>query len=179
MSRSSSSCATRPSMQGQDSRARPQRGKQGDQSMGTAADQQGLRDRLKRCSGAAKRGMGQGQRGEKGQRGEQGPQGQQGSKVRVSQGDQATVRMASAEADSAMGDASGSGEGQCRRRRGTQARLKRAQGRPKPGGGDSGRWRRTRATPRANSAPSGAERRQRNDPLGRPLHGRESVTICR
>ncbi|HMH98117.1 MAG TPA: TIGR02302 family protein, partial [Bradyrhizobium sp.] len=56
--------------QGQDSRRDRMRGKQGDQSMGDLQqDQEGLRDRLKRLQEElAKRGMGQGQRGEKGQR---------------------------------------------------------------------------------------------------------------
>ena len=63
--------------QGQDSRRDRARGKQGDQGMGDLQqDQQGLRDRLKKLQQElAKRGMGQGQRGEKGQRGRTGPAG--------------------------------------------------------------------------------------------------------
>src|SRR5205814_3321999 len=95
--------------QGQDSRRDRMRGKQGDQSMGDLQqDQQGLRDRLKQLQQElAKRGMGQGQRGEKGQRGEQGQQGQQGQG-----GEQGDGEDGLGEADSAMGDASGRlGEG--------------------------------------------------------------------
>ena len=88
--------------QGQDSRRDRQRGKQGDQAMGDLQqDQQGLRDRLKKLQQElAKRGMGQGQRGEKGQQG-QGADPQQG------EGEDGL-----GEADSAMGDAGGRlGEG--------------------------------------------------------------------
>ena len=99
--------------QGQDSRRDRARGKQrGDQGMGDLQqDQQGLRDRLKKLQQElAKRGMGQGQRGEKGQRGEQGDQGQQGQQGE--QGDQDGDGDGLGEADSAMGDASGKlGEG--------------------------------------------------------------------
>ena len=89
--------------QGQDSRRDRARGKQGDQGMGDLQqDQQGLRDRLKKLQQEfAKRGMGQGPRGEKGERGQQGEQSDQGEG-----GDSL------GEADSAMGDASGRlGEG--------------------------------------------------------------------
>src|SRR4030095_15595111 len=89
--------------QGQDSRRDRMRGKQGDQSMGDLQqDQQALRDRLKKLQQElAKRGMGQGQRGEKGQQGQPGQDAEQG------EGEDGL-----GEADTAMGDASGKlGEG--------------------------------------------------------------------
>src|SRR5213078_2298483 len=89
--------------QGQDSRRDRMRGKQGDQSMGDLQqDQEGLRDRLKKLQQElAKRGMGQGQRGEKGQQGQPGQDAEQG------EGEDGL-----GEADTAMGDASGRlGEG--------------------------------------------------------------------
>jgi uncharacterized protein (TIGR02302 family) len=161
--------------QGQDSRRDRQRGKQGDQSMGDLQqDQQGLRDRLKRLQQElAKRGMGQGQRGEKGQRGEQGQQGQQGQ---GQQGDQGDGEDGLGEADSAMGDASGKlGEGNAdgavdsqgqaleALRKGAQSLAEAMQQGDGDGQGD---------TPgnRAGRQQSGANG---NDPLGRPLHGRE------
>src|SRR6478609_6725657 len=89
--------------QGQDSRRDRMRGKQGDQGMGDLQqDQDGLRDRLKKLQQElAKRGMGQGQRGEKGQQGQPGQDAEQG------EGEDGL-----GEADTAMGDASGKlGEG--------------------------------------------------------------------
>ncbi|QWG14001.1 TIGR02302 family protein [Bradyrhizobium sediminis] len=156
--------------QGQDSRRDRQRGRQGDQSMGDLQqDQEGLRDRLKRLQQElAKRGMGQGQRGEKGQRGEQGQQGQQGE-----QGD---GEDGLGEADSAMGDASGRlGEGNAdgavdsqgkaleALRKGAQSLAESMQ----QGEGDG-----------QNDGPGQRAGRQQGggnqqDPLGRPLHGRE------
>jgi uncharacterized protein (TIGR02302 family) len=156
--------------QGQDSRRDRQRGKQGDQSMGDLQqDQQGLRDRLKRLQEElAKRGMGQGQRGEKGQRGEQGQQGQQG--------DQGDGEDGLGEADSAMGDASGKlGEGNAdgavdsqgqaleALRKGAQSLAEAMQQGDGDGQGDS-------PGNRAGRQQSGTNG---NDPLGRPLHGRE------
>jgi uncharacterized protein (TIGR02302 family) len=156
--------------QGQDSRRDHMRGKQGDQSMGDLQqDQQGLRDRLKKLQQElAKRGMGQGPRGEKGQQGEQGQQGQQGE-----QGDGEDGLDA---ADNAMGDATGRlGEGNAdgavdsqgkaleALRKGAQS-LKEAM---QQGDGDG-----------QNDGPGNSLGRQQsgannNDPLGRPLRGRE------
>ncbi len=143
--------------QGQDARRDRQRGKQGDQSMGDLQqDQQGLRDRLKRLQQElAKRGMGQGQRGEKGEKGQQGQRGEQGQQGQ--QGDQGDGdgEDGLGEADSAMGDAGGRlGEGNA------EEAMQQGDG---DGQGD---------TPgnRAGRQQSGANG---NDPLGRPLHGRE------
>ena len=159
--------------QGQDSRRDRMRGKQGDQSMGDLQqDQQGLRDRLKKLQHElAKRGMGQGQRGEKGQRGEQGQQGQQGQ-----QGDQGDGEDGLGEADSAMGDASGRlGEGNAdgavdsqgraleALRKGAQSLAEAMQQGDGEGQGDG-------PGNRAGRQQSGANG---NDPLGRPLRGRE------
>jgi uncharacterized protein (TIGR02302 family) len=156
--------------QGQDSRRDRTRGKQGDQSMNDLQqDQQGLRDRLKRLQEElAKRGMGPSQRGEKGQRGEQGQQGQQG--------DQGDGEDGLGEADSAMGDASGRlGEGNAdgavdSQGRALEALRKGAQSLAEAmqqGDGDG-----------QNDGPGNRAGRQQgsqrgNDPLGRPLHGRE------
>jgi uncharacterized protein (TIGR02302 family) len=159
--------------QGQDSRRDRMRGKQGDQSMSDLQqDQQGLRDRLKRLQEElAKRGMGQGQRGEKGQRGEQGQQGQEGQ-----QGDQGNGEDGLGEADSAMDDAGGRlGEGNAdgavdsqgraleALRKGAQSLAEAMQQGDGDGQGDSPGNRTGRQQSGANS----------NDPLGRPLHGRE------
>jgi uncharacterized protein (TIGR02302 family) len=155
--------------QGQDSRRDRARGKQGDQSMGDLQqDQQGLRDRLKKLQEElARRGMTQGQRGEKGQRGEQGEQGQQGDQ----DGDEDGL----GQADTAMGDASGSlGEGNADAavdsqgkalealRKGAQSLADAMQ----QGDGDG------------QDGPGNRVGRQQSggnatDPLGRPLHGRE------
>ncbi|WP_291864703.1 TIGR02302 family protein [Bradyrhizobium sp.] len=155
--------------QGQDSRRDRQRGKQGDQGMGDLQqDQQGLRDRLKKLQQElARRGMGQGQRGEKGEKGQQG-QGQQGE-----QGD---GEDGLGDADSAMGDATGRlGEGNAdgavdsqgkaldALRKGAQSLAESMQ----QGDGDG-----------QNDGPGQRPGRQQsgaaqNDPLGRPLRGRE------
>jgi uncharacterized protein (TIGR02302 family) len=168
--------------QGQDSRRDRMRGKQGDQSMGDLQqDQQGLRDRLKKLQQElAKRGMGQGQRGEKNQRGEKGQQGQQGQQGQGQgeQGDQdGDGEDGLGQADSAMGDAGSSlGEGNADAavdaqgkalealRKGAQSLAEgmqqgdgEGQGQPGPGN-------------RAGRQQSGGNQ---SDPLGRPLHGRE------
>ena len=153
--------------QGQDSRRDRQRGKQGDQGMGELQqDQQGLRDRLKKLQQElAKRGMGPGQRGEKGSRGEQGQQGEQGD------GEDGL-----GEADNAMGDASGRlGEGNAdgavdsqgkaldALRKGAQSLAEAMQQGDGDGQGDGPGAR----AGRQQGTPGG------DDPLGRPLHGRE------
>ncbi|MEI9925080.1 MAG: TIGR02302 family protein [Bradyrhizobium sp.] len=100
--------------QGQDSRRDRQRGK-GDQSMSDLQqDQQALRERLKKLQDQlAKRGMGQGQRGQKSQQGQKGQQGQPGQE----QGDDGDPQAGDGQdglgdADNAMGDAGGKlGEG--------------------------------------------------------------------
>jgi uncharacterized protein (TIGR02302 family) len=162
--------------QGQDSRRDRQRGKQGDQGMGDLQqDQQGLRDRLKRLQQElAKRGMGQGQRGEKGEKGQQGQRGEQGQQGQ--QGDQGDGDDGLGEADSAMGDASGKlGEGNAdgavdsqgqaleALRKGAQSLAEAMQQGDGDGQGDSPGNRVGRQQSGANG----------NDPLGRPLHGRE------
>jgi uncharacterized protein (TIGR02302 family) len=161
--------------QGQDARRDRQRGKQGDQSMGDLQqDQQGLRDRLKRLQQElAKRGMGQGQRGEKGQQGQRGEQGQQGQQGDQGDGD---GEDGLGEADSAMGDAGGRlGEGNAEGavdsqgqalealRKGAQSLAEAMQQGDGDGQGDSPGNRVGRQQSGANG----------NDPLGRPLHGRE------
>jgi len=152
--------------EGQDSRRERQRGKPNDKGMSELQqDQQGLRDRLKKLQQElAKRGMGQGQRGEKGQQGQQG-QGQQGD------GEDGL-----GDADSAMGDATGRlGEGNAdgavdsqgkaleALRKGAQSLAEAMQ----QGDGDG-----------PNDGPGQRPGRQQsgaaqNDPLGRPLRGRE------
>ncbi len=165
--------------QGQDARRDRQRGKQGDQGMGDLQqDQQGLRERLKRLQQElAKRGMGQGQRGEKGEKGQQGQRGEQGQQGQQGQqGDQGDGEDGLGEADSAMGDASGKlGEGNAdgavdsqgqaleALRKGAQSLAEAMQQGDGDGQGDS-------PGNRAGRQQSGANG---NDPLGRPLHGRE------
>lgn len=159
--------------QGQDSRRDRSRGKQGEQGMGDLQqDQQGLRDRLKKLQQElAKRGMGQGQRGDKGRRGEQGQQGQQGE-----QGEQGDGQDGLGEADSAMGDAgSRLGEGNAdgavdsqgqaldALRKGAQSLAEAMQQGDGEGQGDGPGM-------RAGRQQGG---NQNEDPLGRPLHGRE------
>jgi uncharacterized protein (TIGR02302 family) len=159
--------------QGQDSRRDRSRGKQGEQGMGDLQqDQQGLRDRLKKLEQElAKRGMGQGQRGEKGRRGEQGQQGQGGE-----QGEQGDGQDGLGEADSAMGDAgSRLGEGNAdgavdsqgqaldALRKGAQSLAEAMQQGDGEGQGDGPGM-------RAGRQQGG---NQNEDPLGRPLHGRE------
>src|ERR1700694_1815407 len=161
--------------QGQDSRRDRSRGKQGDQSMDDLQqDQQGLRDRLKKLQQElAKRGLGQGQRGEKDQRGEKGQDGQQGQQGQ--DGDQpGDGEDGLGEADSAMGDASGRlGEGNAdgavdsqgkaleALRKGAQSLAEAMQ--QGEGQGDGPGNQAGRQQGGANS----------NDPLGRPLHGGE------
>ena len=152
--------------QGQDSRRDRMRGKQGDQSMGELQqDQEGLRDRLKKLQQElAKRGMGQGQRGEKGQQGQPGQDAEQG------EGEDGL-----GEADTAMGDASGKlGEGNAdgavdsqgraldALRKGAQS-LAQAMQQGDEGQGDGPGNRVGRQQSGANGT----------DPLGRPLHGHE------
>jgi uncharacterized protein (TIGR02302 family) len=164
--------------QGQDSRRDRSRGKQGDQSMDDLQqDQQGLRDRLKKLQQElAKRGLGQGQRGEKSQRGEKGQDGQQGQQGQ--DGDQpGDGEDGLGEADSAMGDASGRlGEGNAdgavdsqgkaleALRKGAQSladAMQQGDGDGQQGDGPGNR---------AGRQQSGGNQ---SDPLGRPLHGRE------
>jgi uncharacterized protein (TIGR02302 family) len=159
--------------QGQDSRRDRQRGKQGDQGMGDLQqDQQGLRDRLKRLQEElAKRGMGQGQRGEKGQRGEQGQQGQQGQG-----GEQGDGEDGLGDADSAMGDASGRlGEGNAdgavdSQGRALEALRKGAQSLADAMQQGDGEGQSDGPGNRAGRQQSGANQ---SDPLGRPLQQRE------
>ena len=152
--------------QGQDSRRDRMRGKQGDQSMGDLQqDQDGLRERLKKLQQElAKRGMGQGQRGEKGQQGQPGQDAEQG------EGEDGL-----GEADNAMGDASGKlGEGNAdgavdsqgraldALRKGAQS-LAQAMQQGDEGQGDGPGNRVGRQQSGANGT----------DPLGRPLRGNE------
>jgi uncharacterized protein (TIGR02302 family) len=156
--------------QGQDSRRDHMRGKQGDQGMGDLQqDQQGLRDRLKKLQQElAKRGMGQGQRGDKDGRGEHGQQDDQA--------DQGDGDDGLGEADTAMGDASGRlGEGNADGaaesqgkaleglRKGAQSLAEAMQQGEGDGQGDG-------PGNRAGRQQSGGNQ---SDPLGRPLHGRE------
>jgi uncharacterized protein (TIGR02302 family) len=157
--------------QGQDSRRDRMRGKQGDPGMGDLQqDQQGLQDRLKKLQQElARRGMGQGQRGEKGQRGEQGQQGQGGDQP----GD---GEDGLGDADTAMGDATGKlGEGNAdgavdsqgkaldALRKGAQSLAEAMQQGDGDGQSDG-------PGNRAGRQQSGGNQ---SDPLGRPLHGRE------
>ena len=156
--------------QGQDSRRDHARRKQGEQGMGDLQqDQQGLRDRLKKLQQElAKRGMGQ--QGQQGQRGEKGQKGQDGD------GQQGDGEDGLGEADSAMDDAGGKlGEGNAdgavdsqgqaleALRKGAQ---KLAQGMQQGDGDGQGNG----PGDRAGRQQSGGNT---NDPLGRPLHGRE------
>jgi uncharacterized protein (TIGR02302 family) len=158
--------------QGQDSRRDRMRGKQGDQSMGDLQqDQQGLRDRLKKLQQElAKRGMGQGQHGEKGQQQGQQGQGQDGD---PQQGD---GEDGLGDADSAMDDAGSKlGEGNAdgavdsqgraldAMRKGAQSLAEAMQQGDGEGQGDG-------PGNRAGRQQSGGNQ---SDPLGRPLHGRE------
>ena len=152
--------------QGQDARRDRRRGKQGNQAMGDLQqDQQGLRDRLNKLQQElARRGMGQGQRGEKGQQG-QGAEPQQG------EGEDGL-----GEADSAMDDAGGRlGEGNAdgavdaegkaleALRKGAQSLADSMQ----PGDGDQPGDGQGNRVGRQQSGGN------QSDPLGRPLHGRE------
>jgi uncharacterized protein (TIGR02302 family) len=153
--------------QGQDSRRDRLRGKQGEQSMGDLQqDQQSLRDRLKKLQQElARRGMGQGQRGEKGQQGQDGdPQAGDGED-------------GLGEADTAMGDASGRlGEGNAdgavdsqgkaleALRKGAQSLAEAMQQGDGDGQGDG-------PSNRVGRQQSGGG--PNDDPLGRPLHRRD------
>lgn len=157
--------------QGQDQRGERRRGQQSEQGMGNLQqDQQNLRERLKKLQEQlARQGMGQGQKGQKGERG-QGQQGQQGQS-----GDQDGDEGAGlGDADNAMGDAGGQlGEGDAEGavgsqgkaldalRKGAQSLAEAMQG---DGEGQDG--------PGNNPGRQQGAARQ-NDPLGRPLRGRD------
>ena len=152
--------------QGQDSRRDRMRGKQDDQAMGDLQqDQQGLRDRLKKLQQElAKRGMGQGQRGEKGQQGQDGDPQQGDGEDGLGEADTA---MGDAGSMLGEGNADGAVESQGRAlealRKGAQSLAEAMQ----PGDGDG-----------QGDGPSNRTGRQQSggiqsDPLGRPLHGRE------
>jgi uncharacterized protein (TIGR02302 family) len=159
--------------QGQDSRRDRQRGKQGDQSLGDLQqDQQGLRERLRKLQQElAKRGMGQGQRGEKGQEGQQGQQQGQGQ-----QGEEGDGEDGLGEADSAMGDATGRlGEGNAdgavdSQGKALEALRKGAQSLADAMQQGEGDGQSDGPGQRAGRQQSGGNQ---NDPLGRPLRGRE------
>ena len=152
--------------QGQDSRRDRMRGKQDNQAMGDLQqDQQGLRDRLKKLQQElAKRGMGQGQRGEKGQQGQDGDPQQGDGEDGLGEADTA---MGDAGSMLGEGNADGAVESQGRAlealRKGAQSLAEAMQ----PGDGDG-----------QGDGPSNRTGRQQSggiqsDPLGRPLHGRE------
>jgi len=156
--------------QGQDSRRDHARGKQNDQSMGDLQqDQQGLRDRLKKLQQElAKRGMGQ--QGQQGQRGEKGQKGQDGD------GQQGDGEDGLGDADSAMDDAGSKlGEGNADGAVDSQGQAlealrkgaeKLAQGMQQGDGDGQGNGPGDRAGRQQNGGNT-------NDPLGRPLRGRE------
>jgi uncharacterized protein (TIGR02302 family) len=153
--------------QGQDSRRDHARGKQGDQSMGDLQqDQQGLRDRLKKLQQElAKRGMGQGQQGQKGQPGQDGdPQQGDGDEDGLGQADNAMGdadgRLGEGNADSAVDSQGQALEGL---RKGAQSLAEAMQQGDGDGQGDG-------PGTRAGRQQSGGNQ---SDPLGRPLHGRE------
>jgi uncharacterized protein (TIGR02302 family) len=153
--------------QGQDSRRDHARGKQGDQSMGDLQqDQQGLRDRLKKLQQElAKRGMGQGQQGQKGQPGQDGdPQQGDGDEDGLGQADSAMGdadgRLGEGNADSAVDSQGQALEGL---RKGAQSLAESMQQGDGDGQGDG-------PGTRAGRQQSGGNQ---SDPLGRPLHGRE------
>ncbi len=161
--------------EGQDQRGERRRGKQGDKGMGDLQqDQQGLRDRLKKLQEQlARQGMGQGQKGQKGQQGQQG-QGQQGEQGQNG-GDQDGDGDGLGDADGAMGDAGGQlGDGDADGAVGSQGRALEAlrkgaqslaqQMQPGEGEGQDG--------PGNNAGRQQGAARQ-NDPLGRPLRGRD------
>jgi uncharacterized protein (TIGR02302 family) len=159
--------------QGQDSRRDHARGKQSDQSMGDLQqDQQGLRERLKKLQqDLAKRGTGQ--QGQQGQRGEKGQKGQKGQDGDGQQGD---GEDGLGEADSAMDDAGGKlGEGNADGAVDSQGQAlealrkgaeKLAQGMQQGDGDGQGNGPGDRAGRQQNGGNT-------NDPLGRPLRGRE------
>ena len=145
--------------QGQDQRGERRRSQQGDRGMSELQqDQQNLRDRLKQLQDQlARQGIGQGQKGQKGQDGDQDGDGL-------------------GDADSAMGDAGGQlGDGDADGAVGSQGKAldalrKGAQSlaqQMQPGEGEQD-------GPGNNPGrrPGAA---QQNDPLGRPLRGRDLV----
>jgi uncharacterized protein (TIGR02302 family) len=169
--------------QGQDSRRDRQRGKQGDQSMSDLQqDQQGLRDRLRKLQDElAKRGMGQGQQGQRGQQG-QGQRGQQGQQGQGQQGQDGDPQQGDdgedglGQADSAMGDAgSRLGEGNAEgavdaQGKALDALRKGAQNLAEAMQQGDGEGQSDGPGNRVGRQQSGGNQ---SDPLGRPLHGRE------
>jgi uncharacterized protein (TIGR02302 family) len=152
--------------QGQDSRRDRAHGKQGDTGMGDLQqDQQGLRDRLKKLQQElAKRGMGQGQRGEKGQQGQGGDpqQGEDGLGEADSAMDDAGSKLGEGNADGAVDS---QGQALEAMRKGAQSLADAMQ----QGDGD-GDGQGDGPGDRAGRQQSGGNQ---SDPLGRPLHGRE------
>jgi len=148
--------------QGQDSRRDRAHGKQGDPSMGDLQqDQQGLRDRLKKLQQElAKRGMGQGQRGEKGQQGQGSDpqQGEDGLGEADSAMDDAGSKLGEGNADGAVDSQGQALEGM---RKGAQSLADAMQQGDGQGDGPGDR---------AGRQQSGGNQ---SDPLGRPLRGRE------
>jgi uncharacterized protein (TIGR02302 family) len=162
--------------QGQDSRRDRMRGQQGDQNAmnDLRQDQQGLRNRLKKLlDDLNKQGMGPQQRGDKGAQGQQGQQGQDQAQGQGDDGDDSGL----SDADSAMGDADGRlGEGNADGAVDSQGRAlealrkgaqKLAQDMQQMGEGQG-----------EGNSPGNRVGRQEgggpdNDPLGRPLRGRE------
>ena len=164
--------------EGQDQRGERRRGQQGDKNMGDLQqDQQNLRERLKKLQEQlARQGMGQGQKGQKGQQGQQGQgqQGQQGEQGQ-GQGQDGDDGDGLGDADGAMGDAGGQlGDGDADGAVGSQGRALEAlrkgaqslaqQMQPGEGEGQDG--------PGNNPGRQQGAARQ-NDPLGRPLRGRD------
>jgi uncharacterized protein (TIGR02302 family) len=152
--------------QGQDSRRDRQRGKQGNQAMGDLQqDQQGLRDRLNKLQQElARRGLGQGQRGEKGEQGQGGdPQqgeGEDGLGDADSAMDDAGGKLGEGNADGAV-DAQGKALEAMRKGAQSLADSMQPGDGEQPGDGQGNRVGRQQ---------SGGNQ---SDPLGRPLHGRE------
>ena len=152
--------------QGQDARRDRQRGKQGNQAMGDLQqDQQGLRDRLNKLQQQlARRGLGQGQRGEKGEQGQGGdPQqgdGEDGLGDADSAMDDAGGKLGEGNADGAV-DAQGKALEAMRKGAQSLADSMQPGDGNQPGDGQGNRVGRQQ---------SGGNQ---SDPLGRPLHGRE------
>jgi uncharacterized protein (TIGR02302 family) len=152
--------------QGQDARRDRQRGKQGNQAMGDLQqDQQGLRDRLNKLQQElARRGMGQGQRGEKGQQGQgadpQQGEGEDGLGAADSAMDDAGGKLGEGNADGAV-DAQGKALEALRKGAQSLADSMQPGEGDQPGDGQGNRVGRQQ---------SGGNQ---SDPLGRPLHGRE------
>ena len=152
--------------QGQDARRDRQRGKQGNRAMGNLQqDQQGLRDRLNKLQQElARRGLGQGQRGEKGEQGQGGdPQqgaGEDGLGDADSAMDDAGSKLGEGNADGAV-DAQGKALDAMRKGAQSLADSMQPGDGDQPGDGQGNRVGRQQ---------SGGNQ---SDPLGRPLHGRE------